>query len=210
MASVAAQLSNHIKRTVIGPMWHGAALDDLLKDVTPEQAAARPIAGAHTIWEIVVHVTAWTEIARARLRGGRTADATGAEDWPPVGPAGAAEWQVALERLRDGHRALATDVRRLDNDAAIDAKVPGLDYTVANLLHGVIEHGTYHGGQIALLARAWRPDWVLIMPIDYRIDTARGIVFTTATGILTDQEALEYKRGRDGDRSSPEGLRYYS
>ncbi|MBI3492230.1 MAG: DinB family protein [Acidobacteria bacterium] len=153
MPSVAARLSNHIKRTVTGPMWHGAALDELLKDVTHEQAAARPIAGAHTIWEIVVHVTAWTEIARARIHGERTADATPAEDWPPVGATGADAWRTALERLRDGHRALATDVRRLD-EQTIDAKVPGLEYTVSNLLHGVIEHGTYHGGQIALLKRA--------------------------------------------------------
>ena len=153
MASVAALVSNHVKRTVTGPMWHGASLDELLKDVTPEQAAARPIAGAHTIWELVVHVTAWAEIARARMRGERTADATAAEDWPPVGATGAAEWQAALDRLREGHRALATDVRRLD-EAAFDAKVPGLDYSVSNLLHGVIEHGTYHGGQIALLKRA--------------------------------------------------------
>lgn len=152
-SSLAAQLSNHITRTVIGPMWHGAALDELLKDVTHEQASARPIAGAHTIREIVVHVTAWTEIARARLRGERTADATAAEDWPPVGATNADAWQAALERLRDGHRALATDIRRLD-EQTFDAKVPGLDYTVSNLLHGVVEHGTYHGGQIALLKRA--------------------------------------------------------
>jgi len=32
--------------------------------------------------------------------------------------------------------------------------VSGADYSVSNLLHGVIEHGTYHGGQIALLKRA--------------------------------------------------------
>jgi len=32
--------------------------------------------------------------------------------------------------------------------------VAGLDYTVATLLRGVVEHGTYHGGQIALLKRA--------------------------------------------------------
>jgi len=156
MHSTAALLANHIKRTVRGPMWHGAALDDLLKDVTHEQAAVRPIAGAHTIWEIVLHVTAWAEIARARMHGERTADASAAEDWPPAGPAGAAEWQTSLERLGEAHRALATDVRRLD-DAAFDAKVPGLDYTVSNLLHGVIEHGTYHGGQIALLKRAQQP-----------------------------------------------------
>jgi uncharacterized damage-inducible protein DinB len=153
MPGAAAVLSNHIKRTVTGPMWHGAALDALVTDVTHEQASARPLAGAHTIWEVVLHVAAWAEIARARIHGERTADPTEAEDWPAVGVATADAWQAALERLRAGHRALATDVRRLD-DEAIDAKAPGLDYTVSSLLHGVIEHGTYHGGQIALLKRA--------------------------------------------------------
>ena len=152
MHSVAAKLANHIKRTVAGPMWHGSALDEVLKDVTHEQAAARPIAGAHTIWELVLHVSAWAEIARARVRGERIADPAPDEDWPPAGT-GPDAWQAALARLRDAHRALASDVRRLE-ESAFDEKVPGLEYTVSNLLHGVIEHGTYHGGQIALLKRA--------------------------------------------------------
>ena len=137
-------------------LWHGPALDELLGSVSHEQAAARPIPGAHTIWEIVLHVAAWAEISLARVHGERTADPAPDEDWPPVaapGPDPAIDWQAALERLRSGYRALATDTRRLDQ-SAIDEKVPGLEYSVSNLLHGVIEHATYHGGQIALLKRA--------------------------------------------------------
>jgi uncharacterized damage-inducible protein DinB len=164
MHSTAAQLSNHIKRAVAGPMWHGPSLDELLASVSSDQAAARPITGAHSIWEIVLHVTAWAEIALARLHGQRTGDPAPDEDWPPVpasdpksgsatGTDAAANWQAARERLRDSYRALATDTRRLE-PAAFDEKVAGADYSVSNLLHGVIEHGTYHGGQIALLKRA--------------------------------------------------------
>jgi uncharacterized damage-inducible protein DinB len=159
MHSTAAQLSNHIKRAVAGPMWHGPSLDELLATVSSDQAAARPIPGAHSIWEIVLHVTAWAEIALARLHGQRTGDPAPDEDWPPVpgsdpgtDPA-AANWHAALERLRESHRALATDTRRLE-PSAFDDKVAGADYSVSNLLHGVIEHGTYHGGQIAVLKRA--------------------------------------------------------
>jgi len=160
MHSVAAQLSNHIKRTVAGPMWHGPALDELLASVSSDQAAARPIPGAHSIWEIVLHVTAWAEIALARLHGQRTGDPAPEEDWPPVPASGstpgsdaAANWHAALDKLRESYRALATDTRRLEA-SAFDEKVTGADYSVSNLLHGVIEHGTYHGGQIALLKRA--------------------------------------------------------
>ena len=158
MHSTAAQLSNHIKRAVAGPMWHGSSLDEVLASVSSDQAAARPIPGAHSIWEIVLHVTAWAEIALARLHGQRKGDPAPDEDWPPVpgsdpGTDPAANWHAALERLRESHRALATDTRRLEA-SAFDEKVAGADYSVSNLLHGVIEHDTYHGGQIALLKRA--------------------------------------------------------
>jgi uncharacterized damage-inducible protein DinB len=149
----AARLANHIKRTVTGPMWHGPALAEVLDGVSAAQASARPLAGAHTIWEIVLHVTAWAEIARARLRGERIADPPASEDWPPVAGQTDADWTAAVARLSDSHRELAHDVRHLD-DAAIAAKVAGLEYTVSNLLHGIVEHGTYHGGQIALLKKA--------------------------------------------------------
>jgi hypothetical protein len=37
------------------------------------------------------------------------------------------------------NRALADDVKQLD-DSSLAEKISGLDYTVSNLLHGVIEH----------------------------------------------------------------------
>jgi len=145
-------LANHIKRTVAGPMWHGPALGELLGDVTPELAAARPVDGAHTIWELVLHIAAWAEISAARLRGDRMADPSPDEDWPPVGATDQAAWDQAVTRLRDAHRALAQAARHLDA-GTLHEKMPGLEYSRSNLLHGVIEHGTYHGGQIAILKK---------------------------------------------------------
>jgi uncharacterized damage-inducible protein DinB len=153
MNDLTRQLANHIKRTVTGPMWHGPALNDVLDGVSHHDAAARPIAGAHSIWELVLHVTVWADIARARLQGERIGDPPPADDWPPVGDATAAAWTSAVERMRESYRALAADVKQL-GDARLSENIPGLDYTVSNLLHGVIEHGSYHGGQIAVLKKA--------------------------------------------------------
>ena len=61
-----ALLANHIKRTITGPMWHGNALAEVLAGVSHVEAAARPLPNAHSIWELVAHVTVWAEIARAR------------------------------------------------------------------------------------------------------------------------------------------------
>src|SRR6185503_10276985 len=82
MNALTRQLANHIKRTITGPMWHGPALDEVLDGLTHEAAAAHPFPTAHSIWELVLHVTVWAEIARARLRGNRISDPPPAEDWP--------------------------------------------------------------------------------------------------------------------------------
>ena len=147
--SRATRLGNHIERTVTGPMWHGPALLEVLDGVDAARARARPIAGAHSIWEIVRHVTAWADISRQRIHGEALGDPTPEQDWPPIGD----DWAQDLERLKESHRLLAADVRQLD-DAALDARVKTLEYPVGILLDGVVEHGTYHGGQIALLKKA--------------------------------------------------------
>jgi uncharacterized damage-inducible protein DinB len=145
-------------------MWHGPALVDVLDGVQHDRAAAKPIAGALSIWEIVLHITTWAEIARLRLTGQATGDPTPEQDWPPVSgsdlhsssdPASdpVIAWRLAVERLGEAHRQLASDVRQLD-DEKLDALVPALKYSVSILLHGIVEHGTYHGGQIALLKKA--------------------------------------------------------
>jgi uncharacterized damage-inducible protein DinB len=149
--SRAKRLSKHIERTVTGPMWHGPALAEVLDGIEASRARRRPIASAHSIWELVLHVTAWSEIARQRIRGQATGDPTPEQDWPPVSDADA-DWPRAIDRLRDTHRLLAAEARLL-SDEQLDALVPGLEYSVAALLHGIIEHATYHGGQMALLKK---------------------------------------------------------
>ena len=74
------------------------------------------------------------------------------EDWPKPPPASEGAWKAVLSRLEARHRSLADDVKALDDDK-LDEKVAGHDYTVREMLHGVVEHGTYHGGQIALLKK---------------------------------------------------------
>ena len=147
----ASKIANRIERTVSGPMWHGPALTDLLDGVPPERAAAKPVPGAHSIWEIVRHITAWAEIVRRRVAG-EVVDPTPAQDWPPPHGESHDAWTRDVERLAVIHRELAAAARELQ-DAQLDAMVAGAEYPVSVMLNGVVEHGTYHGGQIALLKK---------------------------------------------------------
>lgn len=154
MGTRSEQLSEALVQTITGPMWHGPALSEQLTGVSFEQAASRPVAAAHTIWELVLHIAEWARIARARMHGERLGEPTPEQDWPlqPDSP-DAAQWAAVVEGMYDSYRFLAADVASVD-ERVLELPVTTLDYTLETLLRGVVEHGTYHGGQIALLKRA--------------------------------------------------------
>jgi uncharacterized damage-inducible protein DinB len=154
MVNPSESIAKAIERTVHGPMWHGPALRELLADVSPEEAARHPVAGGHSIWEIALHITAWAQIAGRRLAG-EHAEPSELENWPPVGMTTLEAWSAALEALRRSHHELAQAVKRLDAEQ-LAALVAGRTYSEQAMLQGVVEHGAYHGGQIAILKRAVR------------------------------------------------------
>lgn len=135
-------------------MWHGAAVNELLAGVTHRDAASRPIPDAHSIWELVLHMTTWAEIANDRVHGNALGDPSGARDFPTVPSRPSARaWARARQGLTAAHAQLADTVAALTDDA-LSATVRNRTYTVGAMIDGVIEHTTYHGGQIALLRRA--------------------------------------------------------
>lgn len=80
----------------------------VLRGVTAEQASRRPIARAHSIWEIVLHMTRWQREIIRRLRT-RVAREPEDGDWPaPPGPTDDA-WRDAVERLEAAQRELTTE-----------------------------------------------------------------------------------------------------
>jgi uncharacterized damage-inducible protein DinB len=149
------ELAAHIRETVDGPMWHGPSLGDLLRDVSARDASARPISGAHSIWEIVLHVTVWADVVRARVQREGLERVTPEQDWPAPPSPSADAWGAARARLEQGYRHLSDVAARLDA-GALRAIVPAGDHPLSAwaTIQGAIEHGTYHGGQIALLKRA--------------------------------------------------------
>ena len=134
-------------------MWHGPSLTDLVGDVGADDAAAHPVTSAHSIWELVLHITAWTEIVRQRLVSTTAVEATPEEDWPAVKDRSAEAWRDTVERMKGAHRELAADVAALD-DSRLIGRVPGREHNILAMIHGVVEHDAYHGGQIAILKRA--------------------------------------------------------
>ena len=65
----AARLADQLERAFRGGAWHGPALAQTLADVDAATASRRPLASAHTIWEIARRAGAWIDVARRRLAG---------------------------------------------------------------------------------------------------------------------------------------------
>jgi uncharacterized damage-inducible protein DinB len=131
----------------------------ILDGIAAASAARKPIAGAHSIWELVLHVTGWKREVARRL-GGAPAGEPAQGDWPPVGEVTEQRWQAALEDLGAAHRELLAAVEALPesrlfeptNDPRNRPLGTGVSYYV--LLHGAVQHDVYHAGQIAILSKA--------------------------------------------------------
>lgn len=172
-ASEIARLHDTLRRSFAGPAWHGPALVEALDLLDVDVAAMRPVPNAHTPWELVLHLTAWTREVTRRVRGAAPALPLDG-DWPAPPTGGgreerARQWAAAREALDAAARELldavaALDPARLDRslrdvgtaDAPVDAShaALGVRHTLHGTLVGLAEHNAYHGGQLVLLARA--------------------------------------------------------
>ena len=152
MTSEVKRIQYQLKRAFAGEAWHGPSVLELLANVNAGKASARPIAGAHSIWELVLHIAAWDKAVTRRLAGDR-AELSDEEDWPAVSDTSDEAWRQALEALQTDHRELHEAIGRLEDPRLDQPIVEGMP-SVYVTLHGVIQHDLYHAGQIAILKKA--------------------------------------------------------
>ena len=158
MTGEASRLVDQFKRAHDGDPWHGSPVKDILAGVTAAQAAARPAGGAHSIWELVLHMTGWRNEVAARATGAPSGNPAGG-DWPEVGDPTAERWTAALAALDASHENLATVVRGLSDARLLEPtndprnRAAGTGVSYYELLHGIVQHDAYHAGQIAILKR---------------------------------------------------------
>src|SRR6476469_1465672 len=145
-------IADELDRALRGQAWHGACLLELLEGMSLEVATQRPIPAGHNIWELVMHITSWANIATRRINGGRVAPHDG-EDWAPAEDMTMERWIAIQSALRQSHENLRDAVLELSDDR-LAANAPESENSVAVMLHGVSQHAAYHGGQIALLKKA--------------------------------------------------------
>jgi uncharacterized damage-inducible protein DinB len=148
------RIVDQMDRAFGGDAWHGPSLESLLDGVSAEQASQHPIAGAHSIWELVNHIASWNSIAQHRASG-EEVEVSDEQDWSAVRDTSDAAWKRSLEHLRECRTRLRAAVQKLPEHKLNDI-VPGKDHSQYVMLHGAVQHDLYHAGQIAVLKKAIR------------------------------------------------------
>ena len=144
-------IADQIRRAFWGESWHGPSVREVLEGVSAEDAAAHPIAGAHSIWEIVLHLAGGYTLVLRRVRGER-AQLSPEEEWPRVAEFSSEAWRASQHTLEQLNRQLQSAVRSFPAERL--SQELGSQYSGYTQFLGAPQHDLYHAGQIVLLKKA--------------------------------------------------------
>ena len=103
------RILDQFKRAHEGEAWHGPSVMEVLQNVNAERAKARPIPGAHNIWEITQHISAWQQHVCKRLRG-QPFEATPEQDWPMDEVFDDRTWEEVVQKIKRGYEELIVEI----------------------------------------------------------------------------------------------------
>jgi hypothetical protein len=135
--------------------WHGTNLRGSLRGLTCSEAARRPAADRHNIWELAVHCAYWKYVVTRRLTGMKRGSfpLEGSNFFPRPVKGGMTDraWKADLALLDEAHRALRAAVAAMPPAAFEDES--GDAASAAFLVQGAAAHDLYHAGQIQLIKK---------------------------------------------------------
>ena len=137
-----------------GNAWHGDPIWRILEGISPECAAHHAFPATHSIWEIVLHMKFWEGVVSRRLQGQR-AGLDEALNFPAPPEISEAHWQKTLADFRASNQQFRQLLAELDPGRLDELSAAG-KRTFYEEAHGLIQHNIYHGGQIALLKKAFQ------------------------------------------------------
>lgn len=153
------RIADEIRRAVDGDPWHGPPAMRILQEVDFAVAGAHPLQDGHSIWEIVLHMTAWAREVHRRLGDSPPGEPLEG-DWPTVGEMTAEAWRTAVGNLRLAHQELLNDLEKMPESRLWEIvggesrdRAAGTGIRFYVMLHGLVQHDAYHVAQIATLRK---------------------------------------------------------
>ncbi|MCX6169683.1 MAG: DinB family protein [Ignavibacteriales bacterium] len=154
----AKKLSDELYNSIFGDPWYGSSATDILREISIEQAFRKPIPSAHSIIELTLHITAWTEEILSRFNGNKPSEPQ-IGDWPTPENYTEKYWVTVKQNLFDATNKLISVLKKfpeeqLDTIIGGERNVSlGTGFSLEGLILGLVEHNSYHLGQISLLKK---------------------------------------------------------
>ncbi len=130
--------------------WH-VPLRAAVSGLTARQAAWRPSQGRRNIWEIVNHLSLWTEYVSARMAGEAPRPRGWARelDWQEIPEATEHAWSASVQRLLDAQAALKSEFSKR-TDEELERPLSGGKMPLY-AFESIAAHDAYHCGQICYI-----------------------------------------------------------
>ena len=145
------RITRMLRNIYEGEAWHGPSIQQVLTDITPQQALLA-LTGSHNIVELIWHMTAWRNFVIRKLQGEDGYELSGDENFKDITNITDEAWASAKQALEESQHRLVSLLSQ-ENDDKLKKKVGNRAYDYYTLLHGMMQHDVYHLGQIVLLRK---------------------------------------------------------
>ena len=137
-----------------GNPWLGSSLMNNLKSINFQLVNERLPQTNKSIAILVQHIINWRIFVLEKIAGNQLFDIQmdSEKDWTEVVIKNETEWIQLLDDLISTQHQLIKILKEQEDDHFLSQVVSGRTYDFEYLIEGIIQHDTYHGGQIGLLA----------------------------------------------------------
>lgn len=139
--------------TLSGQPWFGRAVYEILQEVNESKANIKPNGSDHSMIVLLWHMNTWAEFVLGSLEN-KTADemkAIEANDWREIDPDNHT-WEKGIEQLKSTHNKIV-EILSKKEDSFLSEIVPTRKFNFRFMLNGLIQHNTYHLGQVAYVKK---------------------------------------------------------
>jgi uncharacterized damage-inducible protein DinB len=140
------EIADAYRKVTVKGAWYGPGLAELLAQIAPEQAVAKPVDGAHSISELLQHMLLWNERIQKTNESCPLPKWEAEKDWAEA----AIPWNELVERWNKSRDLLEERMRNFPVED-LGKQTPGRTYPYEVMLNGIVQHTIWHSGQIAMV-----------------------------------------------------------
>jgi len=144
-------LAQSLQNLYDGSPWIDVIFTEHLKRVNAQQAVQR-INGSNCIWQIVNHLIYWNQRVLRYMHNEQPEQEGDLPDFYLPENHGEENWEATRRRLEHSVEHLVSAIRAFPEDKLYEL-FPGTSHPAAYYFQGVVDHASYHLGQIVLLSK---------------------------------------------------------